>query len=419
MLAYDWMLALVAFAVAAPLVLVLRAVQRHLVAGLRRGPRAQRRDARRRSPRWSPAPRRCAPTTPARRYGERAERRHRAAHRRADPGRHDRRVPVPARARCSRVLTVAAVVVVGVARGPGERADRRGAGRLRVPDLPVPRADRRVHRGARPDPDRGGRAAPGARRARHPGRPAAARVAACRCRRAARRSTSRDVTFAYPTRGVTRRGRRRRAARRRRAHPGRPAGGRGRRHRLGQDHARAARSPASPTRRRRRSASAACRCTTSPTTSCAGASSWCRRSRSCSTTRSPPTSASPGPARRCADDRGGRRPTRRSATGSTTLPDGLDDARSASAASSCRPASASSSRCCAPASPIPTCSCSTRRRRRSTRSPRCASRGRSTRLAEGRTTIAIAHRLSTAARADRVLVLDEGGWSRTAPTTSW
>ena len=30
------------------------------------------------------------------------------------------------------------------------------------------------------------------------------------------------------------------------------------------------------------------------------------------------------------------------------------------------------------------------------------------RLAEGRTTIAIAHRLSTAARADRVLVLDEG-----------
>ncbi len=30
------------------------------------------------------------------------------------------------------------------------------------------------------------------------------------------------------------------------------------------------------------------------------------------------------------------------------------------------------------------------------------------RLAEGRTTIAIAHRLSTAARADRVLVLEEG-----------
>ena len=65
MLAYDWMLALVAFAVAAPLAFVLRAVQRHLVRRLRRGPRAQRRDAVRRSPRSSPAPRRSAPTTPA------------------------------------------------------------------------------------------------------------------------------------------------------------------------------------------------------------------------------------------------------------------------------------------------------------------------------------------------------------------
>ena len=44
MLAYDWVLALVAFAVAAPLALVLRVVQRHLVRGLRGGPRAQRRD---------------------------------------------------------------------------------------------------------------------------------------------------------------------------------------------------------------------------------------------------------------------------------------------------------------------------------------------------------------------------------------
>ena len=70
--------------------------------------------------------------------------------------------------------------------------------------------------------------------------------------------------------------------------------------------------------------------------------------------------------------------------------------------------SASSSPCCAPASPIPTCSSSTRRRRRSTRSPRCASPAPCTHLAEGRTTIAIAHRLSTAARADRVLVLADG-----------
>ena len=42
------------------------------------------------------------------------------------------------------------------------------------------------------------------------------------------------------------------------------------------------------------------------------------------------------------------------------------------------------------------------------RSPRCASAGRSTSWPQGRTTIAIAHRLSTAARADRVLVLDHG-----------
>ena len=47
MLAYDWILALVAFAVAAPLAIVLRAVQRHLVGGLRAGARTKRRDARR------------------------------------------------------------------------------------------------------------------------------------------------------------------------------------------------------------------------------------------------------------------------------------------------------------------------------------------------------------------------------------
>ena len=43
MLAYDWRLALVAFAVAMPLAFVLRAVQSRLVRGLRRGPPQQRR----------------------------------------------------------------------------------------------------------------------------------------------------------------------------------------------------------------------------------------------------------------------------------------------------------------------------------------------------------------------------------------
>ncbi|MEQ1703854.1 MAG: ABC transporter ATP-binding protein, partial [Ilumatobacteraceae bacterium] len=39
------------------------------------------------------------------------------------------------------------------------------------------------------------------------------------------------------------------------------------------------------------------------------------------------------------------------------------------------------------------------------------------RLASGRTTIAIAHRLSTAARADRVLVLDHGRLVQDGPHT--
>ena len=57
-------------------------------------------------------------------------------------------------------------------------------------------------------------------------------------------------------------------------------------------------SPASPTRPSATSASVVCHSTTSRTTSCAGASSSSRRSRSCSPPRSPRTSASPGPARR-------------------------------------------------------------------------------------------------------------------------
>ena len=45
MLAYDWILALVAFAVALPLAFVLRAVQRHLVVAYDQRARAQLRDA--------------------------------------------------------------------------------------------------------------------------------------------------------------------------------------------------------------------------------------------------------------------------------------------------------------------------------------------------------------------------------------
>ena len=117
MLAYNWMLALVAFAVAAPLAIVLRVVQRHLVAGLRAGPGAQRRDAggdhrgrhrRRDDPRL-------------RRRGARSGRGRRAA--------IERRTRAQIRANVIgaflfpsgemfSVLTVSAVLVVGVVLGP-------------------------------------------------------------------------------------------------------------------------------------------------------------------------------------------------------------------------------------------------------------------------------------------------------------
>ena len=141
------------------------------------------------------------------------------------------------------VLTVSGVILVGVARGPAQRADGRGDDRVHVPHVPVPRADRRVHRGARPDPDRGRRPAAGARRARPADRAAAHRSPGAAAGRACSTSTCAGVTFAYPIAGrhdVARRGR---AAQRRRVDPGRPAGGDGRRHRIGQDDARPADRP--------------------------------------------------------------------------------------------------------------------------------------------------------------------------------
>ena len=110
------------------------------------------------------------------------------------------------------------------------------------------------------------------------------------------------------------------------------------------------------------------------------------------------------------DRRRGRRPPstrsasralrRASPTGSTP--------RSASAAPGCRRGSASSCRWRGPRSPTRRCSCSTRRRRTSIPAPSGWSSGRSTRLIEGRTVVVVAHRLSTAARADRVAVVDGG-----------
>ena len=106
---------------------------------------------------------------------------------------------VPARARCSRRRHGGR----DRHRRGGDPARRRthdrGDGRLHVPHLPLPRADRGVHRGARPDPDRGRRPATSARRARRAGRPAADRTRPG-CRRTA--SRSRSATSRSPTRPV-------------------------------------------------------------------------------------------------------------------------------------------------------------------------------------------------------------------------
>ena len=103
------------------------------------------------------------------------------------------------------------------------------------------------------------------------------------------------------------------------------------------------------------------------------------------------------------------RPSTRSAwrTGSTTSPPGWAR-RSASAASRCPRGSGSSSPWRARTWPTPTCCSSTRRPRRSTRRPRCASRAPWSRSRAGRSTVTIAHRLSTAEAADAVVVVDAG-----------
>jgi ATP-binding cassette subfamily B protein len=90
-----------------------------------------------------------------------------------------------------------------------------------------------------------------------------------------------------------------------------------------------------------------------------------------------------------------------------SLPSGWPP-RWASGGSRCRPVSDSSWPSCGPTSPTPTCSSSTRPPRRSTRRPRSACNAPSTRLTRGRTSVAIAHRLSTAEAADEVVVVDAG-----------
>ena len=238
MLAYDWVLALVAFATAAPLAIVLRSVQRHLVAAY---DKARSRNA--------------EVLTAVSEVVSGAETLHAYG-----AGRHYAKVTKRSSHERSNAfiraniigaflfpsgevfssLTVAAVVSVGVIRGPGAGLTVGRAGRLHLLDVSVPRTDRRVHRSPRPDPDRRRGPAPRARCVGQPHRSARAgqprHAAAGNARRQHR---ERHVQLPQQ--------RRRRGAsgplRRQRPDTSRAAGGDRRRDGIRQDHARSADRP--------------------------------------------------------------------------------------------------------------------------------------------------------------------------------
>ena len=129
---------------------------------------------------------------------------------------------------------------------------------------------------------------------------------------------------------------------------------------------------------------------TSGATSCSSS-----RSRCCCTPRSPRTSATRGPTPTDAEVAqarrgGGHRGVRRSAAA------GLRHDGRRARRWRCRRASGSASRWRARSSPIPRCSCSTSRPRRSTRSPSARSIEGYEAVMRGRTTIVITHRLELA-----------------------
>ena len=98
------------------------------------------------------------------------------------------------------------------------------------------------------------------------------------------------------------------------------------------------------------------------------------------------------------------------------LPAGLDTRVGSARRVPLQPVSVSWSRSSGRGSPTPTCWCSTRRRARWTRPWRCGSTPPWTASRRGRTSVTIAHRMSTAERADVVVVMDQGGSRSSAGT---
>ena len=403
MLAYNWLLALIAIGISIPLFFVLRIVQRHLV-------RAYDNARERNGDMLSSISELVTGAETIRAYHAGsmfAARTKLAVKRRADAQIRGSIIgaflfPL---GEVFSVVTIATIVAVGVGVGPVGRHDRRRAGRLHLPHLPLPRADRRVHRGARPDPDRRCRPAARARRARHPGRPAAAAApAGAPVGPVLDRHRRGHLLVSQPWRPGTARTTSCSSTSRRSSPPGnrwrwsaRPVPARPRW---------AASWPASPTRSPVRSGWAGCPWRWSTTPSCAGDWSSSPRSRSCSTTRSPTTSGSPGP----------RRPAARSSDSSISstssdwldgMPDGLDTrvGERGDSLSAGERQLVALLRAGAADPDVLVLDEATSSVDALTEVRISHALGK---LAEGRTTLAIAHRLSTAARADRVLVLEHG-----------
>ena len=192
--------------------------------------------------------------------------------------------------------------------------------------------------------------------------------------------------------------------------PSRGAGGRRRRDRLGQDDVRQAAHPADGPRRRpgaaRSDAAAGCRCArclrlAAPRVVMVPQDGFLFDASVAENIRYGRPGATDDEVA-AAFDRARPRPT-----GWRACPTAWTR-RSASAASRCRRGSGSWWRWPAPTSPTPTCSCSTRRPPPSTRPPRCGSPGRWTGSPAAGPRVTIAHRLSTAERADEVVVVDAG-----------